>query len=320
MRQVPIARECREPVNSPFTGVCTFFKTHLGRFLEFDNPKPDLALVGVPYDMGTTARSGARFGPRAVREASTIFCDGLEGVYDPERDETFMDGGQVIVDYGDVDVIHADCEKTFENVEYAVGKIVEIGAKPVIVGGDHSITIPVARAMKPHHDICLVQLDAHLDWSDSPGGQRHGHGSPVRRISEMNHFSEIIQIGLRGLGSSKPKDFSEARAWGSNILTVRDYRRGGIDELKNLLPVKNIFVTIDMDVFDPSIAPGTGSPQAGGLLYDEVDLILETISRKGRVIGFDLVEVCPPYDPSGITSHYAAQTIFNFCSYILKYL
>lgn len=215
MSQIPISKNDQEIVNSPFTGVCTFFKTSLGKFSELNNLKPDLAIIGVPYDMGTTARSGARFGPRAIREASTLFCDGLDGVYDPERDITFMDKGQLIVDYGDVDIIQADRIKSFANIEYAVDQIVGAGIKPVIVGGDHSVTIPAAKALQLYSDICLIQLDAHLDWSDRPGGQKYGHGSPVRRISEMSHFNQIIQIGLRGLGSSTPKDFLEARSWGS---------------------------------------------------------------------------------------------------------
>src|SRR5699024_11191573 len=129
--------------------------------------------------------------------------------------ETILGAPWKISDYGDADVVTGDIEKSFDNIEWAVKEIRKKGIIPAIMGGDHSISIPVARGLKEEESVSVIQLDAHLDWSDSPGGQSYGNGSPMRRMSEMNHIKDITQIGLRGLGSSRKEDFDDAENYGS---------------------------------------------------------------------------------------------------------
>ncbi len=314
-RNVTFAKNEEQRVNQPFAGICSFIKAPI--CFNMDKLDADVAVIGVPYDMGTTARSGTRFGPRGIREGSML-NSGVDTIYDPERDIVYDIGGR-IVDCGDVDILQGDLNQSFENIEAAVRKVLSKGAVPAIMGGDHSITIPIARALDSLGPICVVHLDAHLDWSNEPGGQRYAHGSPMRRLSEMEHIGEMIQIGLRGVGSSMKEDFDDARDYGSILMSPREMRRLGIEEVIERIPkAQRYFVSIDMDVLDPPIAPGTGSPQPGGLLYEELNSILEGVAKKGDVVGFDLVETCPPYDPSGITCQYAAQVMFDLICYILK--
>ncbi|MCL6442264.1 MAG: agmatinase [Alicyclobacillus sp.] len=278
-----------------------------------------VAILGVPYDMGTQFRSGARFGPRGIRDASTLYSFGLGGSYDPERDYVFLSPRWKIVDCGDVDMVHGDLFQCFENIEESVKGIVAAGALPVILGGDHSISIPVVRALHPCGPLYVIQIDAHLDWADHRSGQRFGHGSPMRRMAEMHHVVGMAQLGIRGIGSSRKEDFDAARAYGSIIVSPRQVRERGIAECIQSLPsVSRCYVTLDIDGLDPSIAPGTGTPSPGGFSYDEVNQLLECIADKFDVIGFDLVEVAPSYDPTGVTSQVAARLVLDFLGFILR--
>ncbi len=225
-----------------------------------------------------------------------------------------------IVDCGDADVLHGDIQYSFYSIEHAVRRILERGAVPAIMGGDHSITIPVGRALGAiGKKITVIQFDAHLDWTGSVGPQRYGNGSPMRRLSEMEHIGAMVQIGLRGIGSSRREDFEEAKSWGSVLITSREARRIGPEGTLARIPKSDYYyVTIDIDGYDMSIAPGTGSPSPGGMYYDEVNDMLAGICRMGKVVGFDLVEVAPQYDPAGITSCLAAMTMLNMMACIVK--
>ncbi len=305
--------------NLPFTGICSFMKTEICPRLDELKEGYDIAILGMPFDIAASARSGARFGPRGVREASTINCDGLYGMYDPVRDAYFLDKGEKIIDCGDVDVSPCGYEQAFENCTAAVRKILEKKAVPVVIGGDHSITIPVIRAFSDFEDICVIQFDAHLDWTKSYGEFIYSHSSPMRRASEMKHVGKMMQIGLRGLGSSGRSDFEEARAYGSLLVSAKEVHEKGVDKIARMIPdAKNYYITVDIDGLDPSICPGTGSPQPGGLLYQQVSDLIEAVVKKGNVVGFDLAEVAPAYDPCGQTSLYAAQIILDFICFYTK--
>src|SRR5699024_1352738 len=220
---------------------------------------------------------------------------------------------------GDVDILHGDLHYSFESIETDVRTIVEKGALPVIIGGDHSITTAIGKGLDTVGDFCVIQIDAHLDWSDAPGGQRYGQGSLMRRLSEMSYVKGMAQLGIRGVGSSLKKDFDDAKKYGSIIKSTKQLREIGMEHIADYIPdADKYYVTIDIDGLDPSIAPGTGTPSAGGFLFHEVQTILETIAQKGDVIGFDLVEVAPDYDPSGITCHLAQQIINEFLGFIFK--
>lgn len=304
-------------VNLPITGICSFAKYPIQTDLE--NLEADMAVLGVPYDMGAPYLSGAKLGPRRIREVSTHYGRGDAGFYDPERDMTFLAAPWRIVDCGDADMVPCDLEGSFENIEWAVRKIVERGAIPVLMGGDHSITIPLARALDCYKDLVVVQFDAHLDWSLAPGGQRFSNGSPMRRMSEMAHIGKMAQIGIRGLGSSRKSDFDDARAYGSVIIPAKQANQMTAAEIIAMIPEgKQYLVTIDIDGFDLSIAPGVGSPSPGGLSFDLVSDVLEGITKKGEVVAFDMVEVAPQYDPTNITPRVAAMTMLSFMGHILK--
>jgi len=306
----------RKRIDIPAVGICSFGKNPICN--DLDGLDADVAIIGVPYDMGTAYRAGARLGPRRIREASTL-GNSETGFYDHERDEMYLNKGVRIVDCGDVDMLHGDLNYCFANIEADVRKIVEKGALPVIIGGDHSITIPVGKALNNVGEFCVIQIDAHLDWSDAPGGQKLGQGSPMRRLSEMSYVKGMAQLGIRGVGSSLKKDFDDARKFGSIIKSPKQIREHGIENISDFIPkADKYYVTIDIDGLDPSIAPGTGTPSAGGLLFYEIQAILETIAYKGDVVGFDIVEVAPDYDPAGITCLLSQQIITEFLGYIFK--
>lgn len=307
----------RDPIHLPFTGICSFCKWPIQPDLE--TLAADVAILGVPYDQSTQFRSGTRFGPRGIRDGSTIYGFGRGGTYDPERDEIYLDDRWRYADCGDVEMVHGDQDQCHENIRRAVRTIVRRGALPVILGGDHSITAPIVEALDGVGEFAVIQFDAHLDFVDERAGNRYGHGSPMRRISECKHVTGMAQIGIRGIGSSKRADFGAARAYGSVILSPREVRRLGIEATLARIPkARQYYVTIDCDGLDPSIAPGNGSPSPGGFLYYEMQEMLEGIARMGRVVGFDFVEVAPMYDPTGMTNQTAARVILDFIGFILK--
>ena len=305
-------------LNLPFVGHCTFAKAP--PWLDWENIDADVAVLGVPYDMGTQYRSGARFGPRAIREASTLFSFGHSGAYDHEDDVVYMPADKVrMVDVGDADIVHTDTMKSHANTEAAVRQILKCGAMPVILGGDHAVHAPIIAAYSEEAPVHVVQVDAHLDFVDERHGVRYGHGNPLRRAAEMAHVTSMTQMGIRNVSSSNRADYDDARAAGSTILSVRDVRRLGAEGTLALIPEgARYYVTIDIDGFDPSIAPGTGTPSHGGFLYYEVMEILQGLAGRGEVVGMDLVEVAPAYDPTGITAFLAAQVLLNFLGYVFE--
>jgi agmatinase len=305
-------------LNLPFVGHCTFAKSPV--CLDWEKLDADVAVLGAPNDMGTQWRSGARFGPRGIREASTLFSFGHSGAYDFEDDVMYLQQEDVrIVDVGDADIVHTDMNTSNANIEYAVRKLLEAGAMPVVLGGDHSVHAPVMKAFEGRGPIHIIHFDAHLDFVDERHGVRYGHGNPLRRASEMDHIVGMTQMGIRNVSSSNRSDYNAAREAGSNILSVRDVRRLGRDGVLDLIPeCESYYITIDIDGFDPSIAPGTGTPSHGGFQYYEVLEIIQGLANRcqGRIVGMDLVEVAPAYDPTGMTSILAAQLLMNSIGFV----
>ena len=305
------------PLNLPFTGIQSFFKYPVAVDLErFD---ADVGILGIPLDVSTQYRPGARFGPRGIRESSSLFATGPDGAYDPERDEVYLGPPWRIVDCGDVDIITADLDGSLDNAREAVRRIASRGGMVVGVGGDHSVTIPILEALDQRGPFGLIQFDAHLDFTDQRGGQRNSQSSPVRRASEMDHVTKIAQLGIRGTGSSSAKDFADARAYGSVIMGPRMVREQGIDKTIDMIPeCERYYVTIDCDGIDPSIARGTGTPSPGGFSYEEMQAMLEKIANRAEIVGFDFTEVAPIYDPSELTTQISARLILDFIGFILK--
>ena len=277
--------------------------------------------MGAPFDFGTQWRSGARFGPRAVREASTLFSFGHAGAYDHEDEVTYLGSDVHIVDIGDADIIHTKTEESHASIELGVCKILAAGALPVVIGGDHSINIPCINAFKTNAakngPVHVVQIDAHLDFVDERHGVTVGHGNPMRRAIEKDYVSGMTQLGIRNVSSTAKEGYEDARARGSDILSVRQVRKLGTDGVLARIPEgARYYVTIDIDAFCPSIAPGTGTPSHGGFAYYDVMEILQGLTKRGNVVGVDLVEVAPAYDPTEITQILAAQLLMNFIGFI----
>ena len=270
-------------LNLPFVGICTFGKYPYVQ--DWDAIDAQVAVLGAPYDFGCQYRSGARFGPRSIREASTLFSFGHSGAYDHEDDITYLDAESTsIVDIGDADIVHTDTLKSHENIEFGVRKILAAGAIPVVLGGDHSVNIPCINAFDDQEPIHLVQIDAHLDFVDERHGVRFGHGNPMRRAAEKDYVTGLSQIGIRNVSSTAKDGYEAARSMGSDILSVRQFRKLGVEAVLDRIPAgKRYYVTIDIDGFDPSIAPGTGTPSHGGFTYYEGLELLDGLARRGRV-------------------------------------
>jgi|UniRef100_UPI00404780B4 agmatinase len=302
-------------LNLPFVGISTFGKYPYVE--DWDNINADVAILGAPFDFGTQWRPGARFGPRGVREASTLFSFGHAGAYDHEDDVTYLENAR-IVDIGDADIVHTDTINSHKNIEFGVRKILAAGALPVVIGGDHSVNIPCINAFSDFGDIHVLQIDAHLDFVDERHGVRFGHGNPMRRAAEKEYVKGLSQFGIRNVSSTAKEGYDDARSRGSDILSVRQIRKLGSDAVAARVPADvDIYLTIDIDGFDPSIAPGTGTPSHGGFQYYEVLELIAIIAKRQRIVGIDLVEVAPDYDPSGSTTTLAAQLLLNIIGRIL---
>ena len=301
-------------LNLPFVGIATFGKNPY--VSDWSNIDADAAIIGAPFDSGAQYRSGARFGPRSVREASTLFSFGHAGAYDHEDDIIYLDNNINIVDMGDADIIHTNTKKSHENIEIAVRAALKSGAIPVTIGGDHSINIPCINAFDDQDEFHILQIDAHLDFVDERHGVRYGHGNPMRRAAEKKYVRGISQFGIRNVSSTAKSGYEDAKKMGSDILSVRQFRKIGPHAAAKRIPKGRVYVTIDIDAFCPSIAPGTGTPSHGGFLYYDVLELLQELSKNNEVIGIDLVEVAPAYDQTDSTSILAAQILLNFLGFI----
>ena len=306
-------------LNLPFVGICTFGKYPYVE--DWDNINADVAVMGAPFDAGSQYRSGARMGPRGIREASTLFSFGHAGAYDFEDDITYLPSESTkIVDIGDADIIHTDTKQSHENIKFGVKKILDANCIPIVLGGDHSINIPCINAFEDEEPIHVIQIDAHLDFVDERHGVRYGHGNPMRRAAEKKYVSGMTQIGIRNVSSTAKEGYIDAKERGSKIFSVRHLRKMGIENLLKEIPKnKRYYLTVDIDAFDPSIASGTGTPSHGGFYYYEVLELIDGIIKQGNVVGLDLVEVAPDYDLTNSTSTLAAQLLMNVLGRMLYY-
>ncbi len=296
-----------------FTGIPSFARAPVASPQAVE---ADAAVLGVPYDEGTGFRPGTRFGPRAIRDTSLRYAffgagPGKRGYWDLERGRRRL--GQLrLADCGDADIVALDLEGNFRRITDAVASVVAQRAMPVILGGDHSITFPTVRGCAGQGPLSVVHIDAHLDYRDDVGGMRYGHGCPIRRCAELPFVQEIVTLGIRGLRADED-DLEAARLRGNRVVTAAAIRRLGVPAALEQVPsAGRLYVTLDIDALDPGVAPGTGTPDPGGLSYTEVRDLLQGIAGKGCVVGCDLVEVNPGLDPTGVTPLTAAQLIIEF--------
>jgi agmatinase len=275
----------------------------------------DIAIIGVPYgvpyDMAGS-RSPSSTAPAAIRAESQRYGRYLAHYDIDFGGELFGERAVRIVDCGDVAMIPGRLEENSQATTDVIRAILDRGAVPFVLGGDHSIPNPVLRAYEGRGDFCLVQLDAHLDWRDEIGGVRQGLSSPMRRASELPWVTGMAQIGLRGVGSGRREEFEAARAYGSVLIGAEEVHRLGVEATLQRIPTADrYYVTFDADGLDPAIAPGVGYPAFGGLTYFEAFGLLRGIAARGPVVGYDIVEIVPALDTRGLTSLLAARLTLN---------
>lgn len=271
----------------------------------------DVAIVGVPFDGGVSYRPGTRFGPREVRSQSSLIRQ-----YNSFQATAPFDALNA-VDYGDIDAPPVRIEKCFDAVHEGVRGILAANVFPLVVGGDHSITLPVLRAVAERHGpVGLVQFDAHLDTWDDYFGERYAHGTVFRRAIEegLVEPTRMVQVGIRGpLYSSSDLDYQ--RTNGITVLDIEYVRERGVAATLEAIrrnATGPVYITFDIDAVDPAFAPATGTPEVGGLTSYEALRLLRGL-RGLDAVGFDLVEVSPVYDaPSQITSLLAANLMWEF--------
>ena len=293
-------------------GPRSFFKAPLCP--DLDDLDAQVAFLGVPFDQATLGRPGARFGPDAVRDAPRAYSYSdpygaqreAEGYFDVDVGDELL-RGVTMADCGNVTVVPSDVLRNFDKLTQAVAKIVERGAFPVVVGGDHSVTFPVVRGLSAFGPLNIVHFDAHLDYTHDIQGALYSHGSPIRRCHELPFVDHVTSIGIR---HARRRPYEEARRDGALIISTDEFHRLGPQGVVELIPpAESMYITIDIDVMDPSQAPGTGTPEVGGLLYPEMREALTALIAKSNLVAFDLVELAPPYDSSEITSQLAARLI-----------
>jgi guanidinopropionase len=298
-----------EPVDAAivprFAGVPSFMR------LPFitDPALVDVALVGVPFDGGTTNRPGARHGPREIRNQSSLIrrinANGVSP-YELLR----------VADLGDCPVNPIDLLDALAKIEAFFANIAAAGAVPIAAGGDHLMTLPILRALAKEAPVGLVHFDSHSDTNDTYfGNNPFTHGSPFRRAVEEGLLdgTRAVQIGIRG-SYYHHTDLDFARAAGFRIITIDEVADRGIAEVmaetRAIIGTSPAYISFDIDSLDPSIAPGTGTPEIGGLTAREAQRALRTLSGL-NIIGADVVEVSPPFDPSGMTALTGATMMFE---------
>lgn len=303
-----------QPTSLPHTGIATFCKAPF--VPDLDELDADVAVVGIPYDEATAMRPGSRQAPRAIRDASTRFGflgRGAEstGFFDIEQDRNRMAGVR-LADCGDVDVIYFDIERNHRLIDEKVRGILDRGALPVVLGGDHSISYPVLRAYEDFGPLRVILIDAHLDYKDELMGLRMTNNSPFRRAFELPFVEQILSFGIRGIKSTD-KERREAQEHGNLVFSSHQIHTSGIAAVLDQLPedLGNYYLSIDIDGLDPSIAPGTESPEAEGLTYTQVKQIFQGVAQRGRLVGVDLVEVNPYLDHAELTQHMSAQLLIE---------
>ncbi len=299
-----------QPVSSRlvprFADVATFMRLPRTN----DPSEVDIALVGVPWDGGTTNRAGARHGPREIRNQSTL----IRGIHHVTKQSPFSICR--VADLGDTPVNPVDLMATLGLIEEFFTRIADAGAAPLAAGGDHLISLPILRALGRERPLGLVHFDAHSDtWDSYFGGFKYTHGTPFRRAVEEGLIDpgRVVQIGIRGSLYGEA-DMDWALAEGMRVITIEEFYDLGvpavIEEVRRVVGDGPTYVTFDVDGLDPVYAPGTGTPEIGGLTTHEAQRMVRGLAGLD-IVGGDVVEVSPPFDPSGMTALVGATMMFE---------
>ncbi|MGI9492866.1 MAG: arginase family protein [Geminicoccaceae bacterium] len=279
-----------------------------------------IAIIGAPA--ATPYQSVGAYcanGPKAIRQGMAAFAANLDHHDFDIGGRIFPDPSSAAVDCGDLDYDEADAAANRQMIRNAVSTILARGAVPIVIGGDDSIPIPMLDAFAGHGSFTILQIDAHIDWRDSIDGERYGLSSTMRRASEMDHVDGIVQVGQRGLGSARPQDYEDAKAWGAKFVSGPDVHRGGIEAALQHIPNDaDVIICIDCDALDPSIMPGVIGRAPGGLWYWQVmDLLAATASRS-RIAGLALVEFMPERDIDSIGALTAGRLVASAMGLIAR--
>ena len=277
------------------------------------------ALLGVPFGMpyGHDAHPNDQSrAPDALRRvSSTVDIRYTKEHYDFDLGGPLFDGRDIrVVDCGNVTAAPDDAAAHYRRADQAARKIYASGAMLIGVGGDHGVTIPLLRALEQLAEpITLVHVDAHLDWRDEVGGETEGYSSPIRRASEMPWIENIVQIGMRGIGSARQKEVDDARAWGADVISAYEMHRIGMEAVLERIPRgRPYYLSIDADGIDPTIMPGVISPTPGGVSWLQLRELVRGLLRLGPVRGMDIVEIAPSHDVRQLTLIYTERLICNF--------
>lgn len=298
----------------PFAGIPSFMRQPATRELEGF----DVAIIGIPYDGGTSHRSGTRFGPRKIREASLM----LWGYHHMQRVAPL----EIlrVADYGDIDVSPVDIEATNTAITNEVTAVLKTGARVIALGGDHSIALPLLRAHAAQFGpLAVVHFDSHCDTGTPEfSGRPYSHGTPFRyALAEgLIDKSAYLQIGIRG-PSSRSTYRSEAQTLGARVITIDEAFELGmpaiIKDIHERVGNRRLYISLDIDAADPAYAPGTGTPEVGGFTSYQLLQLVRGLAGLD-LIGFDLVEVSPPYDHGDITAILAANLAFEFLALLAR--
>ena len=294
-----------------FAGINTFLKAPYCENIR-DVGKYDVAIIGAPFDMGTTYRAGCRFGPQAVRRISAL--------YDSYNADMAVDLYEELnlCDAGDIFVIPSNIEKSFDQIDRAVSFVHEQGVFPVVIGGDHSIGYPDVRALAPHVEgkIGIIHLDRHIDIQERDMDERM-HTTPWFHATDIPNApaSNLVQMGIGGWYGSRP-GMKVARDRQSTVITISDVEELGVEKAVEVAlecawkDAEAVFLSFDIDSIDAGFVPGTGSPEPGGLLPREALKALRMVAREG-ICGMEVVEIAPPYDVSDMTAQLGCRAIMD---------
>lgn len=295
---------------------------------DLDTLDAQVAFLGVPYDGGTPEPgipTGQRAGPAAARVATEAqfyyprrpragVDEGAEGWYDVEADRNYL-VGVTMADVGDVAIQGSDTEANYGRITGAARGIAERGALMVAIGGDHSISYPLGRGMEPLGEFDVVHVDAHTDFLDELDGARLTGASQLRRLAELPFIDTVTALGVRNVDRAEVDGMRELGGRWATTLDVLERGPGAV--VRETVPeTEALYVSIDLDVLDSSVAPGVSLQEPGGVSYRQLRAILVELARRGRVIGFDVVELNPARDPSGATSRVATWIVTHFLSEI----
>ncbi len=274
----------------------------------------DMAIIGIPHGVSYTAGlpSYSVNAPMAIRAAAKRYGKMIDH-YDYDLGGPLLDNRHIrVADCGDLPGDPWDPAGNHRRSEDRIRAVIDAGAAPIVLGGDDSVTIPFLRAFQGKGMFTVVQIDAHIDWRHEVNGITEGPSSPMRRASEMPWIDNLIQAGMRGVGSARVEDVAAAQTYEARIITAKTIQDGGIDQVLNSVPEgASCLLTIDCDGLDPSVMPAVNTPVPGGLSYPQIVDLLHGLTKKANVCGFNLVEFVPEKDTGGLSALTVTRIVFN---------